>query len=298
MKIILITGMSGSGKTTIAKELCKDDRYNFVASYTDRPMREKNEFGHTFVKTNYMDIILEDEDIVAQTKISEYRYCATKEQFDENKINVYIVDSFGINDTINSFPHSDMMTILIRRNDIEVDCIREARDVHVPIRDDVDFVIDNDGKVDSAVTLIKILVNFNLFSRPSHLVEEIQDKLDYIDTQYRYLEEIKESLYTQLWYRDRPLYIKLCEYVEEKVNKDFDFNVKVVPDDKPEIIDGYLRFNVIGEYDVDLMWTDTNRLTELLSYYAHTYCKENNYKDLCYHLVVGEVYKTEDGDYL
>lgn len=298
MRIILITGMSGSGKTTIAKELCKDDRYNFIASYTDRPMREKNEFGHTFVKTNYMDLILENEDIVAQTKISEYRYCAIKEQFDEDKVNVYIVDSFGINDTISFFPRSDMMTILIRRNDIEVDCIREERDVHVPIRDDVDFVIDNDGKVDSAVTLIKILVNFNLFSHPSHLVEEIQDKLDYIDKQYRYLEEIKESLYTQLWYRDRPLYIKLCKYVEDKVNKRFDFNITVTPDDKPEIIDGYLRFNVIGEYDADLMWADVNRLVECLSYYAQKYCSKHKCKDLEYHLVIGEVYKIENGEYV
>lgn len=298
MRIILITGMSGSGKTTIAKELCKDDRYNFIASYTDRPMREKNEFGHTFVKTNYMDLILENEDIVAQTKISEYRYCAIKEQFDEDKVNVYIVDSFGINDTISFFPRSDMMTILIRRNDIEVDCIREERDVHVPIRDDVDFIIDNDGKVDSAVTLIKILVNFNLFSHPSHLVEEIQDKLDYIDKQYRYLEEIKESLYTQLWYRDRPLYIKLCKYVEDKVNKRFDFNITVTPDDKPEIIDGYLRFNVIGEYDADLMWADVNRLVECLSYYAQKYCSKHKCKDLEYHLVIGEVYKIENGEYV
>ena len=298
MKIILLAGASGSGKTTIAKELCKDNRYNFISSYTDRPMREKNEFGHIFVKANYMDIILDNENIVAQTKISEYRYCSTEEQFDEDKINVYIVDSFGINDTIKFFPHSDMMTILIRRNKIEVDCVREIRDVHVPIRDDVDFVVDNDTKIESAVALIKTLVNFDLFSHPSHLVEEIQDKLYYIDKQYRYLEEIKESLYTQLWYRDRPLYIELCKYVESKVNKRFDFNITIVPDDKPEIIDGYLRFNVIGEYGADLMWEDVNRLVECLSYYAHAYCSKHGYKDLAYHLVIGEVYKTESGEYV
>lgn len=297
MKVILLTGLSGSGKTTIAEELCKDDKYNFIFSYTDRPMRDKNEFGHTFIKSNYMDLILENEDIVAQTKIEEYRYCATKEQFLEDKINVYIVDSFGINDTIKFFPYSDIMIILIRREDIEVDCIRESRDVHVPIRDDVDFVVDNNTTIESAVGLIKVLVNFDLFSHPSHLVEEIQDKLDYIDKQYRYLEEIKTSLYTQLWYRDRPLYIKTCKYVEEKVNEEFDFNIKVVPDDAPEIVNGHLRFNIVGDYDVDLMWADMYRLTECLSYYAHTYCKEHNYKDLSYHLAISENYKDED-DYL
>lgn len=296
MKIILITGMSGSGKTTIAKELCQDDRYHFIDSYTDRPTREEDEFGHTFVNSGLMDAILENENIVAQTKISEYRYCATESQFDKDKINVYIVDSFGVNDVINFFPTADIMTLLIRRKEIEVDCVREGRDVNVPIRDDVDFAIDNNTTIKSAVDLIKTLVNFDLFSHPSHLTIQIQDRLDYIDQQHRHLMEIKESLYEQLWYRDRPLYLNLCSYVEQKTNKHFDFNVKITPDEKPEIYDGELRFNVIGEYTADLMWDDINRLVELLSYYSYQYCKTHGYKDLAYYLNVSELL-IEDDDY-
>lgn len=298
MKIVLITGMSGSGKTTIAQELCKDDKYNFIASYTDRPMREKNEWGHTFVDSAYMDLILEKDNIVAQSTIDKYRYCSITSQFDENKINVYIVDTFGINDTIKSFPQSDIMTILIRRNNIEADCIRATRDVHVPARDGVDFIIDNDYKVEFASGVINVLVNFNLFSHPSHVVETIQEKLDYIDKQYRHLDVVKESLYKQLWYINRPLYIELCKVVEKKINNDFDFDIKITPDDSPQIYDGYLSFHIIGEYeDEDVVWEDMNRMVELLSQYAHEYCRKNNYSDLEYRITVGERYAKED-DYL
>ena len=59
MKIILLAGQSGSGKTSIGRELAKnEDKYNFVHSYTDRQMRETNEYGHTFVNSKEMDLLL------------------------------------------------------------------------------------------------------------------------------------------------------------------------------------------------------------------------------------------------
>lgn len=37
MKILLLLGQSGVGKTTVAQELCKnEERYHFVDSFTDR----------------------------------------------------------------------------------------------------------------------------------------------------------------------------------------------------------------------------------------------------------------------
>ena len=290
MKIILITGMSGVGKTTIAKKLCKNnDKYNFIFSYTDRVVRERNEFGHTFVDSSYMDLLLERNDIVAQTKIEKNRYCTIEPQFDENKVNVYIVDAYGINDTVKAFPTADIMSILIKRREIEVDCIRQDRDVCVPAREDVDFCIDNNGKVESVVNTINALVNFDLFNKPSHIVETIEDKLEYIDSQYRCLDEIRESLLKQLWYKYEGLYRKLCIYVEEKVNEEFDFNVKVTPDEAPDFDGEYLTFNVIGVYDnPDIGWDVLNKITELLSYHAHTYCSDNNISNaLAYRLYIG-----------
>ena len=102
MKIILMCGMSGSGKTTIAKKLCEkyNERYNFIFSYTDRGKRNKDEWGHIFVNSILMDDILEYENIVAQSKINKKRYCSIFSQFDKDKINLYIVDVNGINDVI------------------------------------------------------------------------------------------------------------------------------------------------------------------------------------------------------
>lgn len=294
MKILLISGASGSGKSTIAKELCKDDRYNLIYSFTDRKKRDKYDTDHTFIDSNYMDLLLERNDIVAQTNIEQYRYCTIKSQFDENKINVYIVDVNGMNDTIDAFPRADMMSILVRRKDIDIDCIREGRDVCIPVRNDVDFLIDNNTKIDSVVGTINTLVGFDLFNKPSHKAKTIQSKISHIDNQYRYLDEIKKSLYEQMWYQNRRIYLKLCKYVEEKINKDFDFEITIIPDDQPEIYDGYLNFNIIAEYsDEDVTWTDTNLMVEKMSYYAHTYCKEHDCEDMAYHLTIAEQYVGE-----
>lgn len=295
MKILLLTGMSGAGKTSIAQKLCEDKRYNFINSYTDRQMRKSGEFGHIFVESNHMDLLLSSDDIVAQTKIEKNRYCSLKSQFDDNKVNVYIVDINGINDTMKAFPYAEYMTILIKREKIEVDCVRQARDVQVPVREDVDFLIENNYKIESAVNTIKALVGFDFFTKPSHTIQTIEDKLDYIDKQYRYLDETRKSLLTQFWYQEQSTYKKVCKYVEEKVNEYFDFNITIVPDEEPDFDEEYLCFNIIGDHKEDATWTIMNSLTERLSYYARTYCQDNNISNaFSYRIRVAEHYIGED----
>lgn len=295
MKIVLLTGQSGSGKTSIAKKLCENnERYNFVNSYTDRDLRESNEWGHTFVDSNYMDLLLERADIVAQTTIEDKRYCATYSQFDNTKINIYIVDVNGINDVISAFPQADIMTVLISRNEVEVDCVREGRNVCIPPREDVNFTIDNNFKIESAVGTLNTLINFDLFTRPSHRAQSVQNKLDYLAEQERHMREIKKSLQEQLWRLNYPMYIKMIRYITNKIQNDFDFEIRIRPDTKPEIYDGYLNFNVIGEYtDKNVDWMTCDSIVGCLSKYAHEFCKENNCKDMEYHLVVAEDYVEE-----
>ena len=116
MKIVLIAGRSGVGKSTIFEELSKNtEKYNPILSYTDRPKRKDEKEGHIFVDSAFMDALLERKDVVAQTQIDEYRYCTLYPQFDEHKVNLYVVDVYGINDTIKSFPQSDIMSLLIQR---------------------------------------------------------------------------------------------------------------------------------------------------------------------------------------
>ena len=47
-RIVCLVGASGSGKTTIAKELDKLG-YNIIHSYTTRKPRVENEWGHIFI---------------------------------------------------------------------------------------------------------------------------------------------------------------------------------------------------------------------------------------------------------
>ena len=241
-----------------------------------------------------MDLLLERADIVAQTTIEDRRYCTIYSQFDNNKINVYIVDINGINDVIDAFPYADIMTVLILRNEIEVDCVREGRNVCVPSREDVNFVIDNSFKLDSAVGTLNTLVNFDLFTKPSHKAQSIQSKLDYLAEQERHMREIKKSLQEQLWRLNYPMYIRMIRYVHNKIQDNFDFEIRIRPDTEPEIYDGYLNFNVIAEYvDKNIDWVTGNSIVDYLSKYAHEFCKENNCTDLAYHLTIAEEYVEE-----
>lgn len=294
MKIVFLTGMSGSGKSTIAKELCKNDKYNLICSFTDRQKRNKDDTDHTFISPNHMDLIYDSDDIVAKTQINEHRYCSIYPQFVDDKINVYISDVKGINDTIKCFPQANIMSILIVREKCEADCIRAGRDIQIPAREDVDFLINNNYKIESAVNTINALVNFDFFDKPSHTVKTINDKLKYLENQYRNLEEIKISLLKQLWYECRSQYLQMCQYVEHKINADFDFQITITPDTAPEIYDGYLQFNVIGSYKEDVDWDTSHRISDQLSLYALEYCNENEYDDIAFRLYVSEYYEEDN----
>lgn len=295
MKNVLICGMSGVGKTTIVKNLYEQykDKYNVVCSYTDREKREKDEWGHTFIDSSFMDYLLERDDIVARTKIGKHRYCCTSSQFSEEKVNLYITDVNGVNDTINRFPTSEIMIVLIRRREIEVDCVRVNRDVLVPDRDSVHFVIPNNVNIESPVNLLNALVNFDLFNKPSHVTTTISDRLDEVDERFRLLGEIKVSLCEQLFYQEKPHYDALCEYVQDKLNKDFDFQVTIGKDSAPDIYDDDLTFNIIIKHHQDLMWDEINRLIEKGTMYAYSFCKENNLDEISYRLHVSEYWVDE-----
>lgn len=130
MKILLLCGESGTGKTRISEMLGEDNCiYNVIYSYTDRPMREKNESGHIFIDKEIMDILWDSGAVVARTEIDGYKYCSFKSQFDDNKINIYIVDGHGVEDTKSSFPNAEILTIQLNREVDLNDKTRISRDI-------------------------------------------------------------------------------------------------------------------------------------------------------------------------
>lgn len=88
--MILLVGKSGSGKTTIAKNL---EHYGLkqVQSYTTRKPRYDGEIGHTFITmAEYMKL----HDKVAFTYFNNQYYCATQQQCDN--ADIYVIDPHGI----------------------------------------------------------------------------------------------------------------------------------------------------------------------------------------------------------
>lgn len=155
MKILLLTGSSGVGKTRIAGELSNDERFHLIRSFTDRPRRSGSMYSdHQFVSKTIMKFIL-TYDLVASTTVDGYNYCATFQQFDDTKINVYVVDKNGVDDVKESFKDAEIFSVLIIRNNINIDQTRKDRHIVIPKSKDVDFVLENNSDIQSVVEIFK-----------------------------------------------------------------------------------------------------------------------------------------------
>lgn len=89
--IFIIVSESGSGKTTLVSALEKQRNLKSISSYTTRPKRSENEYGHTFVNEDEFSQL---KDIVAYTEYNGYKYCATTEQVETHDL--YVINPSGI----------------------------------------------------------------------------------------------------------------------------------------------------------------------------------------------------------
>ena len=181
MKILLISGNSGVGKSSIASLLCNDKRYNLIKSYTTRPHRSF-ESDHFFVSNDEMKDLLIKHRCVASTCIDGYYYCSFEHQFDPEKINVYVVDLPGIKDTIAAFPSESFMTVLITRKNVDIDQTRKNRNIDVPSRNQVDFMIENDSdSIRSSVGVLQFLTLNNdgaYFKHARRTILSVQEEIE------------------------------------------------------------------------------------------------------------------------
>ena len=96
-KTILCTvGRTGSGKNYISERLSTILDYPLVVSHTTRPKRdnETNGVEHWFDTKEEFDDLMQNNTMIAYTKIGEYEYCALLEDIGDNAI--YIIDPHGI----------------------------------------------------------------------------------------------------------------------------------------------------------------------------------------------------------
>lgn len=95
--IILIVGDFGVGKDTVADMILSYlEPAQKILSYTTRKPRYDGEDTHIFVDE------FDNDNVLAYTQIGEHHYWTKKSQFDKTKYNIYVVDSLGVRDVIES----------------------------------------------------------------------------------------------------------------------------------------------------------------------------------------------------
>lgn len=109
-KLFCIMGESGSGKTSITKELHRRG-WNVLQSYTTRQPRQKDEFGHLFCTIEEYENFKENDEIVAYSYFNNHHYFSTKQQMYE--CDVYVVDPDGIEDLKDNIDNIDFITIYL-----------------------------------------------------------------------------------------------------------------------------------------------------------------------------------------
>lgn len=161
MKILLLMGDSGCGKSTIAKNL--QDNYSYfriIKSYTTRFKRNLRDNDHIFYrKNNLLDKMFQD-DVVASTIINGELYCSFKEQFNDNFINIYTVDDKGLLDTVNSFSVDEICAIRLKRDNIDIEKERANRDLNQIIPDSYSIlnIVENNMTInDTCQEIIKLI---------------------------------------------------------------------------------------------------------------------------------------------
>lgn len=194
-KIINIVGKSGSGKTTIAKELEKLG-YNIIHSYTTREPREENEWGHTFINDwfpvyvsntfvgiensgnpDYTDLGVSNEfgledyeyidinDMIAYKEIYEDHYFATKQQYQNKGTSIYIICPDGASQVKQNVEDAEVVTIYIQCDEdtrmyrMNHDATRNAKSINERLDKDKEVfrVCECDYVVDGNRKLDKVL---------------------------------------------------------------------------------------------------------------------------------------------
>jgi len=113
-RIICLVGESGSGKTTIAQVL-EEDGYNVIHSYTTRPQRKLEEWGHRFVTEavlqEHFDI---PEYIVAYKFYDNYHYWAIRDQYKGLGTSIYVIDPDGIEMLLSKVKDAEIVIVYLK----------------------------------------------------------------------------------------------------------------------------------------------------------------------------------------
>ena len=179
--IYCIVGESGSGKDSLVKYTIDkyklESKFNPIVSFTDRPKRDNEIDGvqHHFISSDEFDNIAMNKEVIAQTKIGDYRYMAIADNFDN--ANIYVIDPKGLKEFKRDYSNRyNIVTIYIdtpykvrkqrisERSDSNkfIDRSKSEKRMFEDFRKyrDYDYIIDNGNLTsmdEASMILVKIL---------------------------------------------------------------------------------------------------------------------------------------------
>ena len=106
-RLIVVSGKSSSGKDTITNLVIENSK-----SFNTCFNIEVNGREHYFISDKEADELLETKDIIAYTKIGNYRYFVTPECIEKG--NIYIIDPEGIENLETNHPEYDLYKTYIK----------------------------------------------------------------------------------------------------------------------------------------------------------------------------------------
>ena len=173
-KLLLIVGESGAGKTAVSNYLEENFGLKILPSYTTRPPRYEGEKGHIFISEKEFDNI-DAKDMIAPVKYHGHRYCATKQQVEENDI--YVIDLDGLKNMQRNYKGNKNIKIIyikasqeerknrmIERGDSEDFANSRIRNDFVSfcgVKDIADLVVENNTTIAESTTSVSRIPNHN-----------------------------------------------------------------------------------------------------------------------------------------
>jgi ABC-type dipeptide/oligopeptide/nickel transport system ATPase component len=122
MKYLFIIGASGSGKTSLAKNITKlmPDKYNRLTQNTTRPMRDNETPGVEYNFLTDEEFVRADNNhsmiAVAMEEFAPYAYGTYLHNSDPKKVNIIIACIEAIFDSFNKFNKDDDVNVLFIRD--------------------------------------------------------------------------------------------------------------------------------------------------------------------------------------